>query len=521
MRDLLNLLTVLTEGAGTLSAGEIAKYDTRFAKFIEYIQHNKPFTTIDNTEIVIDPSEVNVFLKLKKSGQFAGGLRATATMADGTPLPPQYKDGKIPLSHLIKTGDFGGAGVAVGQDPSTAGKEALLVKPSDIQITDHDIPSSEFFMKIFKNPVLLSTDYGQIVTHFAEVITAGDVVRFPEEYLTKEKEKIRKAIVDYAGEYLGVLALLYGQSNFPKRAEFEQWMGGSIGDFILNFPSKANTNIADSYAKITNNKTAHSLNISSKGTGGGAPPAISGLKISDDIKRNNKLRTAVEFIQICQSSDSRGPGTITQAFDAMDLIYKHNPGSINKKFHKFLPFSSKNPRLVERAVESWKTGVALPKMYSAMFDDINAKSRTTDGGLLIYAVKKEVANAINNNNAMPEFQATILQVLEMNFIQQYADYKGGVVTFATQWPAKLEGKISVENKSSVGDPTAGGFSFKLGRVDNKDDDSNPGAMRDADDPPAPKAMKQPGASMSAAVVGRPLGAAKPKSGSGNLGRARR
>jgi hypothetical protein len=67
----------------------------------------------------------------------------------------------------------------------------------------------------------------------------------------------------------------------------------------------------------------------------------------------------------------------------------------------------------------------------------------------------------------------------MNFIQQYADYKGGEITFETQWPAKLNGKISVENKSSAGDPTAGGFSFKLGREASRDND---GVARDTDDP---------------------------------------
>mgnify|MGYP003338533674 FL=1 len=37
---------------------------------------------------------------------------------------------------------------------------------------------------------------------------------------------------------------------------------------------------------------------------------------------------------------------------------------------------------------------------------------------------------------------------------------------STQWPAKLDGKITVENKSSAQDPTSGGFSFKLGRTDS-------------------------------------------------------
>jgi hypothetical protein len=73
---------------------------------------------------------------------------------------------------------------------------------------------------------------------------------------------------------------------------------------------------------------------------------------------------------------------------------------------------------------------------------------------------------MNRKDAIPEFKDAIIQILEMNFIQQYCDYKSGQLTFATQWPAKLDGKISVENKSSAIDPTAGGFSFKLGRTDD-------------------------------------------------------
>jgi hypothetical protein len=57
----------------------------------------------------------------------------------------------------------------------------------------------------------------------------------------------------------------------------------------------------------------------------------------------------------------------------------------------------------------------------------------------------------------------------MNFIQQYADYdaKTRVMSFATQWPAKLEGKITLESKSGATDPTKGGFSFKLANTSPK------------------------------------------------------
>lgn len=464
--DIILVKNTFFEAAVGMSAGEITKYKDRVAKFINKIKLGEPFTTTDNQEVTLDPAEAKRFADLYANNLFKGALKARTV--DGT---------EIPISKLAKTAEFGGAAVAIGQDPSTAGKEALIVKPSQIGICDKNIPAGNLHQEISKNTVLLSTDYGRVVTQFADAIASGNPVQFPPEYLSKDKEKIRKAIVDYAGEYLGVLALLHGQSNFPRREDFIEWLGGEVNQLYLNFPSKANTNIADSYAQITNPKTAHRLNISSKGTGGGAAPAISGLKIGDEIKRNTKLKNAVQFIELCQST-----GTVEQAFAAMDLIYSISPKSISKQFHKFLPFSSKASGLSALAKESVKTKAPLPEKFRSMYADIKASKEATEAGTLIYAIKKDVAIAINEKNAIPEFKDTILQVLEMNFVQQYADYKRGTITFETQWPAKLHGDISVVNKSSSVDPTAGGFSFKLGRVAEYDDQSNPGAARDANDP---------------------------------------
>ena len=98
-----------------------------------------------------------------------------------------------------------------------------------------------------------------------------------------------------------------------------------------------------------------------------------------------------------------------------------------------------------------------------------ASQTATPGGKIIYAIKREVADAVNNKEALPEFKAMVLEILEMNFVQQYTDYQKRhkyEFTFETQWPAKLDGKVSLENKSSAKEPTTGGFSFKLGRTDD-------------------------------------------------------
>ena len=497
MREFINLIQTLSEAAVGMSAGEITKYESRFNTFIEYIKGKKPFTKIDGTEVIIDPREAKRFLDLRANDMFKGVLKARTT--DGQ---------EIPLSHLAKTGDFGGAAVAAGQEASEAGKEALVVKPSQIGITDQNFPAEDFYQILATNKVLASTEYGQVIQSLAKYIVAGEYVMLPEDYRGASKEKIRKAIVDYAGEYLGVLALLYNRSRFPRKAQFEQWLGAGIDEIVLNFPSKANTNIADSYATITNKNTSHTLNISSKGTGGGAAPAISGLVVPDYIRKDPNFSTAIQFIDICQKNS-----TLMSIFNAMDLIYSISPESINKVYHKYLPFSEKAPDLPElckRSVASGKSvnPIGLPKKYEPLWRNISGAG--TEGGKLLYGIRKEVGDAINNKDAIPEFQAAILQILEMNFIQQYCDYKGGELTFATQWPAKLDGKVSVENKASTKSPLDNGFSFKLGRVDNSVSDEPGEAEVDGEPTFSPDSEKNPNFQKAAQELVRETRIIKPK-----------
>ena len=461
MRNIIDLLDNLNE-ATNLAPSEL-KDPNRFEKFLWKIENGDPFLNKAREQVYLDPSEAERFRQLRTNNQFSGSLSATTT--DGE---------QVALSQLLKTNDLGGQ-QGDPHKPGTAdtagvgaGKEALLVKPKTIEITDRDIPAKDLYKVISGNQILNSTEYGKTVIQLANEIVSGQAVVLPPEYQTKSMEKVRKAIVDYAGEYLGVLALVTGRTQFENQKEFTKWLGASVSELVINFPGKSNTNIADSYATVKNKKTSHSLNISSKGTGGGAAPAISGLKISDDIKKNPNLTNAVKFIELCQAkADTRGASTLIQAFEAMNFIYSINPGSISKKFYKFLPWQ---PASVATIVDAVATGAELPKKYNAAFADIKTRGGTvTEGGTLVYAIKKDVAEAINDRDAIPEFKDTILQVLEMNFIQQYTDYSNGEMTFVTQWPAKLDGDISVINKSSAAEPTAGGFSFKLGRVTKADE----------------------------------------------------
>lgn len=462
MRDLIDLLQQINEDdeqAKGLSAAVITKRPGRFEAFIKKIKSNQPFTTIDGEEVYIVPSEANRFLSLYNSpggSQFKGAL--SAKVKGGEP---------IPLSKLAKTSEFGGqkgqGGGDTGEAP--AGKAGYKLNPAQIKITDMDIPAEDFGALIVGNPVLQSTDYGQVVIQLAYQIMAGDTATLPPELRDKDSETLRTAIVDNAGEYLGVLALIYNQSHFPKRKDFEEWLGGTLGDLTLRFPSKQNEKLADSYAEVKNSKTLHTVKISSKGTGGGAPPSMSGLKVPDDMRKNKKYAALVDFIDMVKSSTTK-----QQPFLGMNLIYKYNPDAVPKQFKKFLPWTSKDIQDAENSLSLFKSNQKeksmLPK-YQVLWPDLVSRPGSSDGGKLMYVVKKAVLDMVNRDDAIPNFAGGVLNILDMNFMQQYATYKKGSIGFETQWPAKLNGVVTMESKSGSTDPTKGGFSFKL--APNKED----------------------------------------------------
>jgi hypothetical protein len=474
MRDLLNLIQTLSEDR-TLNASVILKRSGRFEKFISMIANQQPFYTVDQEPVIVDPSEAERFQQLYDNGKFSGTLKI------------KLEDGRqIPLNQLLKTVELGGQ-ASKGEEGEETSKEAALLKPSQINITDKDIPASQLGKEIINNPVLQSTDYGRLVIEMAETIMNGGNPVIPKDVPTKIKE----SIIDYAGEYLGVLALVSGTSRFPRKKGFTEWLGSDISELTINFPKESNTSLADSYASISNDKTNHKVNISSKGQGGGAPPSVSGLKVPDEIRNNPEYADVVNFIDLCESKSATPkiplptPRTVSSAFAAMNLLYESAPDSIPQKFRSVLPWDvDKITSEVKQSINDFKLNKkpqrpdAYPGMmpgYQIFFDDIKFKKPSSDGSKLVYAVKLAVLNAVNEGSALTEFQDVVLAILDMNFVQQYADFdnKSRILSFSTQWPAKLEGKITLDNKSGGTDPTKGGFSFKLSNTPPKTDLEEP------------------------------------------------
>jgi hypothetical protein len=427
-----------------LSVPKLVKDLSRFNNLINNIKTGNPLYLSNGDPIIISPNEATRLQDLFNTDKLTA---KTAALAG--------KDGKIyPLSSFLKTIDYGGHAIPPGQEKLMAPtKEGAKLKPKDIGLENKAIKSSNLGSEIANNQSLQSSPQGKIVIELSKQISAGQTPTVPPG----QDPAIVKAINDYAGEYLGVWALINDRTDFPNKEKFLKWLNQPLLNLTLFFPSESNNSIADSYALI-DPASGHQINISSKGKGGGAPPAISGLKIPDHIQKKKAYQFPVKFIELMQNENLPVPLTISQAFQAMNLINEYNPSAIPSIFKKFLPWKSEIITLVN---DSRKNKTRLPQ-YQTLWADIQfTKENATDGGKLTHAVKNAVKQIINSGG-IPEFEAAILEILDYNFIQQDTVIrKGGQMYFKTNWPAKVEGRVTVETKSGAGDPTKGSFSFKL------------------------------------------------------------
>lgn len=433
-------ILIEAEGNTTLQAANLNKNPSRFQNLINNIRSRHPLYLEDGTPVVIKPTEADRLEQLKADDMFKGQIKLTA------------KDNQVwVLSQFLKTKDYGGQAVPPGLEAEVEmTKEAAALKPKDIGLHNRKIQAGSLAKEIINNAVLKKTEHGKVVIGMANEIVQGKMPAVP-----KTDPSVRTAINDYAGEYLGVLALVQGVSSFPNKQEFDNWLKAPIDSLTLVFPGKANTPLADSYALI-NPKTGHQLNISSKGKGGGAPPSIVSLEIPQHLRDKSQYSNAIRFIEIIKDKTLPTPTTMSQVFEVMNLIHEITPNAFDSSFTKFLPWTTQT---ITELLATRGKGTALPK-YKKLWEKYSFKGNATDIGKLIYALKDECMQAINNN-AIPEFSATVLEILDYNFIQQDAKIVRGVMQFKTQWPAKLNATVTVESKAGATDMTKGSFSFKL------------------------------------------------------------
>lgn len=335
-------------------------------------------------------------------------------------------------------------------------KEGLKLKPSHI-FPDGRFPASKVFDAVINNSVLKSTDYGQMVIEIAKQIQLGqnpEMSQIPKQFV--------EGIRDFAGEYLGVLALLKGTANFPTRDKWLEHLGvTSLDNIELFFPAKSNNPLADSIGYFQNKETGNSILVSSKGAKGAAP-SIDGLKIPVELDKSNSYQDVIGFIRTLQEKGS----AFTQPFYALNYIHEIDPEKIHVSFRDILPITEDE---MASLFGYFRSGITihdvklLPTKFRRFIKHYRFKSTHPVAGIIQYYFKQEIKALVNNENVFPEFEPLAREILQKNFIQIFANIKNNKLIFDVVWPNKemATGKITIETKYGANQAAQGKMSFNV------------------------------------------------------------
>ena len=463
MRDLLNLLDKVILAEATLSAGEMpakkmstiknpktGQLMSRQELFLWKVINSSPFQMNDGSgEVTINPNE-------------APNVKAWLAQGMKKPISLTTTDVEtVKNNELAKTVEFG-----------SKEAEKIKIKGSDVfGSTDVDVkdlgntiesimaaggfPAIDMYDAIVKSPQIAALGkVGQAVASMAKQITQGIVPTIPPGLSAAET----KAIELYASEYLGVLGLVAGIVPFKQgnREEFDDFIGTDLGSMIIYFPKNVSNPLADSFS-VTNDKTGHSIKISSKAAGKGAPPSLTSIKLPQDVR--NKYPEAAEFLDTAQDPNT---STFAQPFRMLNAMYAIDPSNVPAEYAPLMPFSDE---LIGQLESTVKSNSPIPRKTMAVFNkrlsDKVEKSDNSDGGKAWYAATTDIINAVNKGAAVPNLREALIECLGYNFVQLYTNVKNGKLVTEAFWPAKLKGEVKLKTKGSASDPKQGKLSVEI------------------------------------------------------------
>ena len=461
MRDLLNLIdnivTEATLGASEMPAKKMSAVKnpktgelmTRQELFLWKVINSSPFTMKDGDEVTINPRE-------------APNVKAWLGQGMARPIVLTTTDGDtVKNTELQKTVEFGSKeaeGIKIkGSD--VFGSEDTSVEDMGNSIESimaaGGFPAIDMYDAIANSPQIKTLGkVGQAVVSMAKQITEGVVPTVPSGLSAQEV----KAIELYASEYLGVLGLVAGIVPFKQgnRQDFDNFIGTDLGSMIIYFPKNVSNPLADSFS-VTNDQTGHSIKISSKAAGKGAPPSLTSLKLPDDLR--DKYPEAAEFLDTAQDPSV---STFAQPFKMLNAMYEIEPKNVPEEYAPLLPFSDELINSLESTVKSNKpVSQNIMSVFNKRLSDKVEKSDNSDGGKAWYAVTTDIINAVNKGSAVPNLREALIESLGYNFVQLYTNVKGGKLVTEAFWPAKLKGEVKLKTKGSAADPKKGKLSVEI------------------------------------------------------------
>lgn len=345
---------------------------------------------------------------------------------------------------------------------STSQKETHVVKPSQI-FKDEKFSATQVFNEVIQNNVLQQSEIGVEIIKMAQQISTGDLPQFKQL-----PPAFKPAIRDYAGEYLGVLALIKNIADFPTRKQWFEHLGvNALDDIMIYFPPEQNNPLGDSEGYFQNAATGNMILISSKGGKKGAPPSLTGLKIPDNL-RTPEYNDDIEIIETLQNTSG-----IMQPFVGINMLFdSQRQDSIPELARSAGRVSDDDIAQLQSLMDVNKYSKkdytrVLPEKFvnivNAYADLKKINERATPGGMVHYCYNKILIEAVNINRALPNFEPLAREILQQNFIQIFARPKGSVLGFDVLWPNRemATGKIELATKSSSTEPGKGKLSFSV------------------------------------------------------------
>jgi hypothetical protein len=383
------------------------------------------------------------------------------TLPDGT---VEETPGAIPFNKLEK---------ADLQKPSGKVASPVNVQPGGIKITAEKPAAGtssgdEIKHAIANKAAIAGKDLHKIIANNEVLEQAGELGKAIKEAsasisqgqtpdLSRYDKSIQTKIAVDAGEYLGLQQMVDGLAKWSgnKYEKFLAFLDApDLNNMLFIFPGSQNSQLSDCYG-VQNTQTGHTILISAKGGTGsnasGAAPSLRGLVLPPSLTKNITPGGGVDFIKAMQKTS-----TVFQPFVGMNFLYEHYPESVPDLYKSILPFTESDMQAIKLNID--KKGDLDPK-YDAIVESIDAKG--TRGGILYYATVKDLVDIINSTEPIPDFRQTILEILDMNFVQIFSRVVGGKLTADVLWPGKIDGQVQLWSKAYASEPAKNGLGFKV------------------------------------------------------------
>ena len=436
--------------------------DWRPAAFLQKLKDRTPFVqTIGGEEFIPEPGE---YKRLKAEVEMAVQARLKNANAPVPSLVIRTNKGEIPLSKFEKAD----LQTSKGQATTTVNVQPIGIGIASDKVEKNVSSDEEVKAAIKNNKAILGSSLHKIIFDNKILDQAGELGKAIKKATRDIVSKIIPGVAEYdksiqktvaidAGEYLGILQMVHDTANFPKKAAFLEFLETTdLDNMLVIFPGSQNSQLQDSYG-VQNTKTGHTIMISSKGgigrTAVGAAPALSGLKIPDGMLTKVKPGSAISFLQLMQEKS-----TIEQPFAALNFLYKHYPESVPALYKNVVPFTSEDMALITNNIKG--TG-KLPAKYNKIIKSRNITARARAGGILFYCAAKDLVKTFNANQPIPDFRQTVLEILDMNFVQIFSRVVSGKLTADVLWPGKVDGNVLLWTKAEAASPSSAGLSFKV------------------------------------------------------------